>query len=204
MIITLKRVNPYLKMGELHTKGLDAFINNITPNTLVITEIPEQIGIYIDSIEVSDDNRYQSNLINTQGVSSVALNRFEDAIDTEDFEANSLKELLDTPISTSYQQVKEFLHDVESRSYTCGLSSAEERLMLMATAIGDASADYWKQQIDDGDASPWSDFLGANFLSSWTQAAVRGTILFGMNSGVMPTLSASITFSTFEAVKDSL
>lgn len=199
---TLKRVNPYLELGRLNAQGIAAVGRVIDPTKFTLEDLVNAIGTYMDSIEYSNENRFEANLINTRGLAAVALNSFDDEVDTEDIEANSIKQLLELPVSDNFDSYIKTLSTIQQRSYGYNLNGFDERLLLMATAIGQANGGAWKDAIDN--TSNWVPIIGKQWNSTWSDQAIRAAILFGMKGDLDTVLTASLTFSIYEAVKNKI
>lgn len=200
---TLKKVNPYFQMGEFLKDGLNYFIKNMPDKKIYkFQDIANIVGIYINSIEFSSKNSFEANTINTKGRAAVAINQFFDDFETNYFESNSIEELINIS-QTDYLNFIYLINNIENKAYSSEILSDEQRLILIGTSLGRASADYWEDQVDSP-TSLWKDYLGKppKFLSKWALASIKGAIYFASRSGLMSSLTAAIVFSIFEIIEN--
>jgi hypothetical protein len=196
-----RKINPYLHVGTLMEEGLGYVGTNL--GTLSVDNLISAIGEYINTIEFSTDNRFDANLINTIGLSAIALNSFDESIDMDDFDNDGIYQLLSND-SDSFTKYEGNIETIENRSFQ-DCENLDIGALQLACIIGKSSANYWKAQIDTPGSSPWQTYLPGSFSSVYSNEAIRGALLFvTKGSGLMGILAAALTFSSYEMVKGSL
>lgn len=174
MSTLLRKVNPYMQLDSLGQPRTYLCRDNL--GTLTTERLLLLIGQYIDSMEYSLENRFESNLINTVGLSAIALHSYDENIDMDDFDADGIYKLL-VNNESNFNLFMANVTTIENRTFQ-NCDDVDTSVLQIACAIGKAAADYWNTQIANPETSPWEDYLPPSFSYIYPNAAIRGALLF--------------------------
>lgn len=156
--------NPYNQIGTLHNQGLDYIIENLSnsPTTDELANLSAKfICIYgekIDTPSVFDTAKYYS-------AASYAMNSYLCADvkrkpqSFNNVQLNYYNKISETILNSERNVIKDNLVSLENEVIKSQISWAEQQPILIAIAVGKASADYWNYQIDNLSTSPWKDYI---------------------------------------------
>ena len=203
--IIQRKVNPYLKLATLVKDTIDYVGTNLS-GTPTAVDIVTLTGDYVNTLQYNTTNRFELNEIDTYGLAATALNSYNNNIDTEFYESDSVESLLSIQSGLTSDELNGFLEGIESRGFSTQGGFIDEddlRVILMGTSIGIELTDYWATQISLGASSPWDSYISA-FTTSWVSEGVRGAIMFESNGEYSGILTAAAVFSIYNVLEPSL
>lgn len=99
--------------------------------------------------------------------------------------------------------VRDRIANIEENIATTGMNSEQQAPLLMATAVGKASFDYWTAQGED-EESPWQPYFqaigDAPFMAYVVSATMEGALLGAKLMGAKTTKLGTISLDALNAI----
>ncbi len=175
--ISIKKFNPFDRLGTIHNNALDYFIKNL-PADFKLDDILRLSGTSVLNDMKGKDDYNDEDLLKLQNISGCAFNTMFlpdnsnpdfipiniDAIAKtgkfNDLQKEFITNLLNPSTDLSLTEYRCIVVSVESNILNSTLSCEEQFPLLAATAVGKASVPYWQKQTSNP-RSPWNPYVGS-------------------------------------------
>jgi len=182
-------VNPYPDLGQQYPAGLAAIIAGL-PTSPQISDLVTQVYDYFISVYyptgVTPPTTQQEEEI--KSIIYTVINSYINGLVPSGKSALSPRtmgfvNMLIGPKVTQNVPIylTNWIGDVEDNISKAGLTANEQRPLLMATEIGVAAYNYWRQQTLLGTGSKWNPYFvlnnnDYNSLPAWVAASMEGAL----------------------------
>ncbi len=209
--MSLVYYNPYSQLGQQLQDGLNAIIGELPPpppEPTVEQLINEVIG-YVGPLYGETEGESLGPIINLELsiLLSATLNGYINSasgspVHYDRRQQEFIFQLVEGILAVPVVGVRDRILNIEENIATSGLNSEQQAPLLMATAVGKASWDYWAAQ--SGGGSPWQPYLDhlidAHFRVFATSAAMEGALLGAKLMGAKTTRLGTISLDALNAI----
>jgi hypothetical protein len=156
--------NPYNQIGTLHNQGLDYIISNLS-NSPTTDELANLAAKFIC---ISGENIPSPTAFDTAkhyASASYAMNSYLCADvkrkpqSFSNVQLNYYNQISETILGSDRNSIKQNLEALENEVIKSQISWKEQQPVLLAIAVGKASADYWNYQVDNQPQSAWANYI---------------------------------------------
>ena len=200
--IILRKQNPWFKVGDLITEGLDSVAGAGLPTPFTPQELVEKTSDYINNIEFASSNRFEANKIISYRKAATALNNITEGLSPNTADSEEIYQLLNFDFNNT-TATQDFLENIEERGFAYG-DNVVGNLILVGAQVGLSLNKYWSDEIAAGGSSLWSTYL-PSYQSKWMKEGIRSALM--SNDAASPyteTVAAAIVGSVFSLIKSSL
>lgn len=193
----IMKLNPYEQIGVWHNDVLDYIISqNQNPTVddalnLISTYFMQFLGTTLNPSP--DSLKYLLKETSSWAINcnfdTIEIRRNRLAVTTD--QLPFIDDIYDNNTGLSIGQLYQYYYDIENAILNSELEIFEQRSLLMATAVGKHSANYWKDVYDHPTTNPWhsyktlSNYVGYVFAD--VTAALDGA--FSLSVGRIDTQS---------------
>jgi hypothetical protein len=208
--MSLVYYNPYSQLGQKLKDGLDAIIGELPPpppDPTVEQLINEVIG-YVGPLYGETEGDDLGPIINLELsiLLSATLNGYINSaagspVHYDRRQQEYIFQLVEGILTVPLISVRACIANIEENIATSGMSSEQQAPLLMATAVGKASFDYWNAQ---GEESPWQPYLeaigDASYMRYMVSSTMEGALLGAKLMGAKTTKLGTISLDALNAI----
>lgn len=159
-------INPYEAIGKAHNEGLDYVAERLRDTPMpTIDVIVDNVSKFVCSKLKSDRTYSDFDVYSVNRVVTYGINHLSDLKPV--YEENKFSQeqivFLERIVSVDpYMRLEnqyDFFRSIEGEILSYPMSYGQKEILLVATAVGRYSSQYWNTQFENPDASPWRTFL---------------------------------------------